>query len=613
MHSGRRFTAIHVLASILLSVLIPGLIGCGGRDAKPKTSTGIPSQHAPLPPAANLPDFLRGTIYEYAIVLDTEPLNVSGFGLVVNLRGTGDTTVPTVVREYIIRDMVKRGITKPETILSDKRVAIVQVEAAMPPGIRAGEQFDAHVMAMPQSTVTSLAHGRLYLTELSPNGANLLSPGNPVHKYARAQGEIFVNPGYALQDPGTSSQALSSLRMGAILHGVQALQSRPMRLRLRQPQASMARAIERRIDDRFQSPEVAAAKDDAIIQFVVPPRYGRDWEHFMNVVTHLYLDASPQKVPFLAQRLAEAAVKPDALLMDISYCWEGLGPAALPAIHPLLTHPNPDIVFAAARAGAFIGDQASTAALMQIAQNEQNPFQLNAVQTLGKLPYSPLVSGMLRRLLDSNQALVRIEAYRTLARNRDSSIHTRVVNERFVLDIVPSEAPPIVYASRTGLPRIAVIGRAPRIELPVVYTALDNQFMISSTPDNMLTLYYRGPDALQPIRILSRADAAEVVARLGGDGAEREKRLDFSYSEIVAILQGLVDQGKLVASASGKQQVAMLVLQDVSHLQESVYGAPVIATEPSHAGLSVDDLPMLQSDVTDDAAVTTENRRSRPQ
>ena len=137
--------------------------------------------------------------------------------------------------------------------------------------------------------------------------------------------------------------------------------------------------------------------------------------------------------------------------------------------------------------------------------------------------------------------------------------------------------------------------------------------MISSTPDNMLTLYYRGPDALQPIRILSRTDAAEVVARLGGDGAEREKRLDFSYSEIVAILQGLVDQGKLVASASGKQQVAMLVLQDVSHLQEAVYGAPVIATEPSHAGRSLDDLPMLQSDVTDDAAVTTENRRSRPQ
>lgn len=611
MHFGRRYTAILVFACMLA---VAGLTGCGSSNAKPKAPTGIPSQHAPLPPASNLPDFMRGTIHEYAIVLDTEPLIVSGFGLVVNLRGTGDTTVPTPVREYILRDMVKRGVPRPEDILNDNRVAIVQVEAAMPPGIRAGEQFDAHVAAMPQSHITSLAHGRLYLTELSPNGANLLSPGNPVHKYARAQGEIFVNPGYALQDPRSSSQALSSLRMGAILNGAQALESRPMRLRLRRPQASMARYIENLIDERFQNREIAAAKDDAIIHIVVPKQYGRDWEHFVNVVTHLYLDASPQKIPYLAQRLAEAAVQPDALLMDISYCWEGLGKGALPAIQPLLTHSNPDVAFAAARAGAFIGDEASVAALMQIARNDQHPFQLNAVQTLGKLPYSPMVSSMLRRLLDSNQALIRVEAYRTLARHRDPSIYTRVINERLVLDVVPSEGPPIVYASRTGIPRIAVIGRSPQIELPIVYTCMDNKFMISSTPEKLLRLFYRGMDASQPIRLLSRPDLAEVIARLGGEGPEREKRLDFSYSEIVAILQGLVDQGKLVAGSPGKQQTAMLVLQDVSHMQDAIYAAPVIQ-QAQHPGgdLSIDDLPMLQTDVTDDAAIMNDNRRSRPQ
>src|SRR5690606_27905797 len=116
--------------------------------------------------------------------------------------------------------------------------------------------------------------------------------------------------------------ALSSLRVGAILNGGQAMIDRPMRLRLRQPQASLSRYIERRIDERFLNSEIAAAKDEALIHFVVPPKYGRDWEHFMNVVTHLYLDASPQKAPYLAQRLADEAVKPDALLLDISYCWE---------------------------------------------------------------------------------------------------------------------------------------------------------------------------------------------------------------------------------------------------------------------------------------------------
>ncbi len=614
MLSGRPQTAIRVFASVLLLCAAFAGLGCGSNDAQPRKPTGIPSPHAPLPPAQNLPEFMKGTIHEHAIVLDAEPMAVSGFGLVVGLRGTGDSTVPLVVRDYIIKDMVKRGVGKPEAILADPRVAIVVVEGSMPPGIRAGEQFDVHVAAMPESTVSSLAHGRLYLTELSPNGANLLSPGNPVHKYARAQGEIFVNPGYAFADPASSPNALSSLRFGAILNGGQAMVDRPMRLRLRQPQASLARYIERRLDERFQNRDIAQAKDEAIIQFVVPPAYGRDWEHFMNVVTHLYLDAGPQRAPYLAQRLAEEAVKPDALLMDISYCLEGLGQAAIPAIHPLLTHPQPDVAYAAARAGAFLGDQPSIAALMQMASNDRNPFQLNAVEALGKLPYSPMLATMLRRLLDSEQALVRVEAYRTLARHRDPTIYSRVIRERYVVDIVPSNAPPIIYCSRTGIPRIAVIGNAPRIDVPIVFTQMGNRFMISSTPEGMLTLFYRGPDVRQPISILSRPDVAEVAARLGGEGAEGESRLDFSYSEVVAILQSLVDQGKLVASHGPARQLAMLVLEDVSHMHSEVYSAPVISAQVQTPGsMSADDLPMLQGDVTDDARISGQGLGTRPQ
>src|SRR5690606_28793989 len=166
-----------------------GAAGCGKGRAKPPADGKpvVQSVYPVLPPAENLPDFMKGTLFELAVTMDTEPLVVSGYGLVAELRNTGDTTVPMVVREYILRDMLKRRIPRAERILDDKRVAIVQVEAVMPPGIRRGEQFDVQVSAIAGSFVTSLAHGRLFQCELSEGGANQLSPGNPVAVKARSQ------------------------------------------------------------------------------------------------------------------------------------------------------------------------------------------------------------------------------------------------------------------------------------------------------------------------------------------------------------------------------------------------------------------------------------------
>src|SRR5690606_23026020 len=151
------------------------------------------------------------------------------------------------------------------------------------------------------------------------------------------QGEIFVNPAYALVGiPDPNSQAAASLRSGVVLNGGQAMVDRPMRLRLRNPQFSMARFVENRIDAQFQNREIAAAENEAVIHFVVPAQYAGDWEHFRNLVTHLYVDARPELIPSLGQRLVDAARKPDAPLMDISYCLEGLGEAAGPYIDTLL-------------------------------------------------------------------------------------------------------------------------------------------------------------------------------------------------------------------------------------------------------------------------------------
>src|SRR5690606_36188719 len=183
-------------AAAVIGLAVPA--GCG--DKKRTNDRGratLPTQYEQLPPA-EVPDFMKGTIYEQALLMDTEPAIASGFGLVVNLRGTGDSTAPSAVREYMINQMLKRGLKRPEALLISERVAIVRADGIVPPGIRVGEHFDVQVSALPQSHTASLAGGRLYQTDLAINGANELSPGNPVEVMARTQGEVFVNPAYAL-------------------------------------------------------------------------------------------------------------------------------------------------------------------------------------------------------------------------------------------------------------------------------------------------------------------------------------------------------------------------------------------------------------------------------
>ena len=70
------------------------------------------------------------------------------------------------------------------------------------------------------------------------------------------------------------------------------------------------------------------------------------------------------------------------------------------------------MAFAAARAAAFLGDEAARRALLRMALDPQQHNQVEAVRVLAELPDSQEVDQMIAQLLDSDRADVRIEAYR---------------------------------------------------------------------------------------------------------------------------------------------------------------------------------------------------------
>lgn len=577
--------ALATLPVLILCALAAGTGGCEPKK-KQAPAVSLTPRYQTLP-SRQVPAFLKDTILERCEVYNNRPFVVSGYGLVANLRGTGDCFAGTAVREYIRMMMIKRGFgnmqlglegIEPEDILQDPRFAIVRVDGAIPPGARKYQRFDVYVTALDGNNTSSLAHGNLYRVDLKINGANPQAPGYAVDVWANAEGEIFVNPVYAMTLKPTQPEVRASLRKGVVLNGGVVLKDRPLILRLRQPQLSMVRAIENRIDLAFQDTTVAAARDEALIALTVPRRYGEDWEHFIKVVQHLFLNPSPDFAVAKARQLAEEAVKPEAPLENISYCWEALGPLALPFVTPLMTHPKPEVAYASARAAAMLGETTAADVLLEIARTPTHPFQINAVQTLSKLPASPAVNRLLRELLDSDQVLVRLEAYRALAANGDPTVLSRPIGQKFMLDVAPSRARPIIYATRSGTPRIALLGAQPKLELPVLFTAMENRFSISSEQDRpLVTIFYRGPETRAPISILSPPDVEGLIVRLAGESDTGQPALNFTYCEIVSLLWAMSDQKLLSGQLAPDQKAPVaFVLQESSSVEQTIEQAPAI-------------------------------------
>ena len=577
-----------LLMMAAMGLTIAGM-GCSNPERK-KASTTQPIVRYPSLGLRKVPAYLAGTIFERANLQDVQPFAVSGFGLVVNLRGTGDNSaIPTNVYDYMIKQMQVHGFGShrvpgfenfsPEKILRDNRTAVVRVDGFVPPGARKDERFDIVVSAMEESYTSSLSHGDLFLTDLRYQGADPNQPAGSVNTYAVAAGPVFVNPAYALMGKkNLSTVAKQSLRYGVVMDGGTSTFDNPLTLRVREPQFSTSRAIEVRINRRFQSvadksskvggpPTMAAAQDEGVILVYVPRIYRGNWEHFSGVVKHLYLNGEPAYLAQKAEQLAQAAMMPDAPLENISYALEGIGEPAMGVLKKLMAQKSPDVVYAAARAAAFIGDDTgeARAALVEIARTPEHAFRVNAVRTLADLPQSSETDQHLRQLVNSDNAVVRVEAYKALVRNNDPLVYTKVIQEKFVLDVIPSSGKPMIYASRRGIPRVAIFGRRQSLVTPLMFTAMDSRLTLTSEqPGSPVTIFYRsdernGDRYTGSIRQLSRPDLADVIGRLGGEAPPEEKRLDFSYADVVALLQSMSQTEKLVSQTLEGNQVAVLL------------------------------------------------------
>ncbi len=576
------------------------LVGLAGCRVEPPKAAAPKYVNLGLRPE---PDFMKGTLDELVNIENDNPFLVSGWGLVVNLNGTGGSDqLSNNLKAFMGKQLEAKGFGRkvspeltsitPERVLSDKNVAVVGVYGLLPPGVRKGHWFDIRVLAdqAGREEVKSLARGHLYDTPLTIDGANPVNPLPPVNVWATASGPVFVNPGMVLKFTEQPEGAVTkSLRTGWVIGGGRSMTDRPILLRLRQPENRLARAIEYRVNEYFRRDKVCTAWDQALCQLWLPDEYSQDWEHFAKLVSHIYLQGGSEAFARVKARdLVKEAKKPNAPLQDISYCWEGLGKYALPEISTVLADATVTsaVRFAAARAAAYIGDPTGAAehSLYEFASDQKSDFQFAAVQVLGRVKNTHAVNQLLRDLLDSPTTTVRIEAYSILARHHDAAVETRIIgsardstDQKFALDFVHSTGKPLIYATVRGIPRIAIFGNVPKLTLPVTFSALDNHLMVASKPVGKdVTIFYRDAHLEEPVMMSSPPDVANVITRLAGqydDGGGRQ--LDLTYCEILAVLQAMTEQQKLrVTMPTGQELAAALTVQEATGLGDAIENAP---------------------------------------
>ncbi len=555
----------------------------GGCDHVKKFMKMEDKEQPTTQPETELPLSVRGTISEYATLIDGGYLPVRGFGLVVGLGKNGSSEVPPSLEKYLVQYLARHKIGSasaglenitPQRVIRDNDTAVVEVRGIIPPGLPKGQNFDVFVQALPQTQTSSLEGGMLMPTELRLATSFQTSPESGSKVWAMASGSVFVNP---FIDASKPTQA-TKLRMGRVLGGGKSKRARELRLMLRSPDYARCSLIQRRINGRYGSgARIANAINPSLVQLEVPRQFRKNFRHYMNLVTHLPLSKSPGDWEVKARQIAGAMKQSGAEHEELALILEAMGRQILPQISHLYTNSNQAAAFYTARTGLRLGDDAAGEVIMDMAGKDDSPYQLQAIQELGKRRDYTRASGLLRRLLNSKNDMVRLAAYEAiLSRGESGSITEHEIGGAFRLHAVDSKRDYVIYATQSRKPKIVLFGGRIPIRKPLFFNSHDDLVTINAMEsDDKFMIFRKIPRTgglSEDFRV--EFNVASLVKTMGNlaepDNEGNVKGLGLTYSQIVGVLYRMCEAGDIPAK---------FVLQPPPGLRER-YQSALTGSEP---------------------------------
>jgi flagellar P-ring protein precursor FlgI len=205
-------------------------------------------------------------IKDIAEVEGIRPNQLSGYGVVVGLQGTGDGQQALFTIQSILSALRRRGvlITVDPRQIRVKNAAAVLVTASLPPFARSGDHIDVQVSSI--GDAKSLRGGMLIATPLT---------GGDQQVYAVAQGAVSLGGGFSLSAPGASTTSghptVGIIPDGALVErelGVDLGADGMLRLSLHRPDVTTASRVADVINTRTSAD--AMAIDPKTIQIELP-------------------------------------------------------------------------------------------------------------------------------------------------------------------------------------------------------------------------------------------------------------------------------------------------------------------------------------------------------
>lgn len=227
----------------------------------PHAATKPPAKNATVAPAPRT-QALRNLVN----VEGVRDNQLIGYGLVVGLQGTGDSTQVRSAGQSVTNMLKQFGLKLPDGVQSrSKNVATVMVSATFPPGYRKGQNIDVTVSSLGDSK--SLRGGTLLLTQLRAADGEI---------YALAQGNLVVG-GLSASGSSGSSVTVNTPTSGRIPNGATIereiptdFDARPtVLLSLKRPHFQTATNIVEAINKRFGEP-IASTRDATAIEVAAP-------------------------------------------------------------------------------------------------------------------------------------------------------------------------------------------------------------------------------------------------------------------------------------------------------------------------------------------------------
>lgn len=226
---------------------------------------------------------------------------IIGYGLVVGLNGTGDSSFE--ITNSSLKTLFQKLGLNPQNEIKSKNVAGVVVTAQLPPFARVGQKADVTISSI--GDAKSLSGGTLLVTPLKG--------GNGVI-YGIASGKVSI--GGLEKKFGTTGMVMGGLTIEKEMHSTFETQNK-IRLTLNNPDFTTAARIEKTINQELGG-VFAKAIDSGTLDLTIPASYNRRSVEFMALVENFKVNVDISSKIIINERTGTIVSGGDVVLYPVA-------------------------------------------------------------------------------------------------------------------------------------------------------------------------------------------------------------------------------------------------------------------------------------------------------